>query len=137
MNSVVLVLDAWASKGGGLWLGRGGETSCFLMAREGQRPRNLWPIVLYPTGKCEVVFQYLAVRPPFDDVQLRREFRDRLAKIPGVNLPDSKLELRPGFPVELLAEDASRKTFIAALNWFYEQANPSTERTDLPSDAAR
>jgi alkylated DNA nucleotide flippase Atl1 len=125
VNSVLLVLDAWVSMGGTLWLGRGGETSCFLMAREGQRPNNLWPMVLYPTGKCEVVFQYLAARSPFDDVQLRQEFRDRLNKIPGVNLPDSKLDLRPGFPMELLADEGSRNAFIDALNWFYEQANSS------------
>ena len=137
VNSVVLVLDAWAAMGGKLWLGRGGETSCFLMAREGQRPDNMWPIVLYPSGKCEVVFQHLATRPPFDDIQLRRELRDRLNKIPGADLPESKLELRPGFPLELLASEACRTIFIDALSWFYDQANSSAEWLDLPSDAAR
>lgn len=137
VNSVVLVLDAWTAMGGKLWLGRGGETSCFLMAREGQRPNNMWPIVLYPSGKCEVVFQHLATRPPFDDIQLRRELRDRLNKIPGADLPESKLELRPGFPLELLAGDASRTIFVDVLTWFYDQANSSTEWLDLPSDTAR
>jgi len=137
VNSVVLVLDAWTAMGGKLWLGRGGETSCFLMAREGQRPNNMWPIVLYPSGKCEVVFQRLAIRSPFDDIQLRRELRDRLNKIPGADLPESKLELRPGFPLELLASEASRTIFVDVLTWFYDQANSSTEWLDLPSDAAR
>jgi hypothetical protein len=101
------------------------------MARES--PHNLWPVVLYPSGKCEVVFQYMAARPPFDDVELRRELRDRLNKIPGVDLPEAKLELRPGFPLELLTDEASRDVFTEALTWFYERANASTE----PLDTAR
>jgi alkylated DNA nucleotide flippase Atl1 len=127
VNAVMLVLDAWISHGGALWLGRGGETSCFLMAREGRHPGNLWPVVLYPTGKCEVVFQYMAVRPPFDDAGLRREFRERLSKIPGVDLPEAKLELRPGFPLEMLANEEARSLFTDALTWFYNQAKPPTE----------
>jgi hypothetical protein len=53
----------------------------------------MWPrseILLYPTGKCEVVFQHMAIRKPFDDVQLRQEFRERLNKVPSVNLPAAK-----------------------------------------------
>jgi alkylated DNA nucleotide flippase Atl1 len=126
VNAIVLVIDAWAELGGTLWIGRGNEKSCYLMARE-TPPGALWPVAFYPTGKCEVVFQYLAVRPPFDDIELRREFRNRLNKIPGVDLPEAKLELRPGFPVELLADAASRKTFIDALTWFFHRANPTTE----------
>jgi hypothetical protein len=123
VNAVMLVLSAWISHGGTLWLGRGGETSCFLMAREGQHPRSLWPVVFYPTGKCEVVFQYMAVRPPFDDAELRREFRERLNKIPGVDLPEAKLELRPGFSLEILAGEEPRTLFLDAISWFYNQSN--------------
>ena len=129
VNAIVLIIDAWARLGGTLWIGRGSERSCYLMAREtpSTPPRALWPVVFYPTGKCEVVFQYMAVRPPFDDVELRREFLNRLNKIPGVDLPEAKLELRPGFPLELLTDAASREVFIDALTWFFHQANPSAE----------
>jgi len=124
VNAVIHVIDAWISIGGTLWLGRGNETSCSLMAREGSN--NLWPVVLYPSGKCELVFQYMAVRLPFDDIELRREFRDRLNKIPGVDLPEAKLELRPGFPMEVLADDEARTLFIDALTWFYNEGNSSS-----------
>lgn len=67
------------------------------------------------------------MRPPFDDIQLRQEFRERLNKIPGADLPEAKLELRPGFPLELLNDQAARDQFIDALAWFYNQANPSAE----------
>jgi alkylated DNA nucleotide flippase Atl1 len=127
VSAVARVLDAWSVLGGTLWLGRGSETSCFLMAREGRRPHNLWPVVLYPTGKCEVVFQHMAIRKPFDDVQLRQEFRERLNTIPGVDLPAAKLELRPSFPLNLLTDAEALATFIGALSWFYKQATAYTD----------
>lgn len=120
VNAVVLIIDAWAALGGMLWIGRGNERSCYLMARDGNKP--LSPVVFYPTGKCEVVFQYMATRRPFDDVELRREFRNRLNKIPGIDLPEAKLELRPGFQLELLTDSASRETFMDTLTWFLHRA---------------
>lgn len=137
VNAVVHILDAWAAEGGALWLGRGSETSCFLMARQGpRRLDNLWPVVMYPTGKCEVVFQYLAARTPFDDVQLRVEFLERLNKIPGADLPTAKIALRPGFPLELLTNPEARSLFIDALDWFYQQANASADWAQPTFDAA-
>jgi len=50
------------------------------------------------------------------------ELRDRLNKIPGVDLPTSKFELRPGFPLAILADPAALAVFVEALTWFYEQA---------------
>jgi alkylated DNA nucleotide flippase Atl1 len=124
VDAVGIVAEAWITMGGWVWWGRGSETSCFLVAREGpRRSDSIWPVVLYPTGKCEVVFQYLASRPPFDDIQLRQELRERLNKIPGVDLPAAKLELRPGFPVEILADEQARDVFIDTLAWFYQEAN--------------
>jgi alkylated DNA nucleotide flippase Atl1 len=129
VKAVVLIINAWTRLGGTLWIGRGAERSCYLVARETPPgPRGaLWPVTLYPTGKCEAVFQHMAVRSPFDDVELRREFLNRLNKIPGVDLPEAKLELRPGFPLELLTDAASREVFIDALTWFFYQANPAAE----------
>lgn len=124
VNAIVLVIDTWADLGGTLWIGRGNERSCYLMAHVDGK--GLWPVVFYPTGKCEVVFQYMAVRPPFDDVELRRELLSHLNKIAGVDLPEAKLELRPGFPMELLTDAASREVFIDALTWFFHQGKPSS-----------
>ena len=124
IEGIDTVVTAWTDMGGGIWWGRGSETSCFLVARkDDHRLGNIWPVVLYPSGKCEVVFQHMSIRPPFDDVQLREEFRQRLNKIPGVDLPSSKLELRPGFPLSVLSDEEARSLFLDALGWFYLQAN--------------
>lgn len=128
VNGVVAAIESWDAVGGFVLLGAGGETSCFLMARDkDHRLGSIWPVTLYPSGKCEIVFQHMSRRPPFDDIQLRMEFRERLNKIPRVDLPVAKIELRPGFPLSVLAEHSALTVFIETLNWFYEQATAQTQ----------
>jgi alkylated DNA nucleotide flippase Atl1 len=123
VHGVLALLDAWTAMGGRVQYGTAGETSCFLMARTSDHPSgSIWPAALYPSGKCEVVFQHLANRPPFDDLELREEFRQRLNQVPGVDLPAAKIELRPGFDLAVLAEAAGRESLITELSWFLKQA---------------
>jgi alkylated DNA nucleotide flippase Atl1 len=123
VHGVLAVLDAWTAMGGRLEYGTAAETSCFLMARTSDHPSgSIWPAALYPTGKFEVVFQHLANRPPFDDLELREEFRRRLNQVPGVDLPAAKIELRPGFDLAVLAETTGREPLVAELLWFLKQA---------------
>ncbi|MFY1693381.1 hypothetical protein [Plantactinospora sp. WMMB782] len=68
------------------------------------------------------MFQHLSIRTPFDDVALREEFRQRLNKVPGVEIAAAKLALRPGFPLKVLVDPDTRNTLIEQLGWFYEQA---------------
>ena len=122
LKAVLTVLDRWTAMGGILSYGLGGQTSCFLMVRDRWHPEgSIWPVALYPLRSCEVVFQHLANRPPFDDIQLREEFRKRLNQISGVDLPTSKIELRPSFPLAALADTATLELFMEALGWFYER----------------
>ena len=121
--------------GGTLLYGQGGQTSCFLMARDKTHPLgNIWPVALYPLRSCEVVFQHLAARSPFDDIQMREELRVRLNKIPGVDLPASKIELRPSFPLTVLADPAARELFVNVLGWFNREA---TSLESGPDDSRR
>ena len=123
VKGVLSVLDSWSAMGGMLLYGQGSQTSCFLIARDKTHPDgSIWPVALYPLRSCEVVFQHLARRPPFDDVQMREELRERLNKIPGVDLPASKIELRPAFPLTVFADPAAFELFIEVLGWFHQQA---------------
>ena len=115
------VLDAWVHLGGALQYGSSDETSCFVLPEAGTR--HAWPFTIYPSGRVEVVFQHMASRPPFDDVEIRHQFRRRLELIPGVDLPASKIELRPSFPLSLLRNEDARGRVIAALAWFLAQVN--------------
>jgi alkylated DNA nucleotide flippase Atl1 len=122
-HATLVVLDAWATMGGTLSYGRGRETSCFLMARGWTHESGgIWPATIYPSGKFEVVFQHLSVRPPFDDVALREELRQRLNQVPGVNIAAARIALRPGFPLSVLVAQDARETLLQHLAWFHDRA---------------
>ncbi|WP_174535870.1 GmrSD restriction endonuclease domain-containing protein [Micromonospora chalcea] len=124
----VAVLEAWAGMGGTLLYGSGGETSCFLMARgKDHQLGNIWPATIYPSGKFEIVFQHLSTRIPFDDITLREQFRQRLNELAGVKIAVAKLALRPGFPLDVLADVKTREALIGHLRWFYDQATTNEE----------
>lgn len=122
-TATLVVLEAWTSIGGTLLYGTGEETSCFLMARGKEHELgNIWPAAIYPSGKFEVVFQHLSVRPPFDDVTLREELRKRLNQLPGVDIAAAKIALRPGFPLTVLTDADARDALLDHLRWFYDRA---------------
>ena len=62
-------------------------------------------------------------RKPFDDPGLREELRQRLSKVPGITLPEAKLELRPGFKLSVPFEPTAREVFLEHLAWFFHRAN--------------
>ncbi len=118
-KAVLSVLTAWRDMGGVLAYGSADETAVFLMVDEREaRHGGVWPAAIYPSGKFEVVFQWMQYRPPFDDVALREELRQRLNAVPGVDLPAVKLAMRPGFEVALLVDEQSQERLLEALAWF-------------------
>ncbi|MEE1810473.1 GmrSD restriction endonuclease domain-containing protein [Streptomyces sp. BE133] len=122
-SAVREALDFWRHQGGYLTYGRYEETSCFPMLDAGtsSRPHVMWPLCLYPvSGTVEVVFQYLKDRSPFDDTEQRRELMQRLNKIDGIELPESKLGLRPSFPLRVFAEHGEE--ICKTLDWFVHTA---------------
>ena len=113
------LLDRWTEIGGTLDFGFGTETSCFLTSENGNGSRpEIWPLTIYPSGRSEVVFQHLARRAPFDDPALREELRQRLNGIGGIDLPAVKIELRPSFPLHILATPDTQNALADQLAWF-------------------
>ncbi len=119
VHGTLELLNWWVAQGGAILYGSAEETSCFLMARDSEHVLgSIWPFALYPNGKAEVVFQHLAHRQPFDDIAMRKEFMRRLNETPGVALPDAKINLRPGFALEILSDSLALKSVQEALSWF-------------------
>jgi alkylated DNA nucleotide flippase Atl1 len=120
VEAVKRLLEFWVRLGGMLDFGTARQTSCFLLLQGPTGPGGYrwWPFTLYPDGACEVVFQHLLRRPPFDDEGLREEFRQLCNQAPGVNLPRAKLQLRPSFPLSSLTDDTARERVFDALEWF-------------------
>jgi alkylated DNA nucleotide flippase Atl1 len=121
-HGVITLLGVWTQLGGSLGYGQGSETSCFLLP---PLPDNAvsdpWPLTVYPSGRCEVVFQHMLTRPPYDDAALREELRGRLNAVGGIDLPAGKLEMRPGFPLSVLASEPRLLEILRALCEFIDR----------------
>lgn len=123
VHGVLAILNGWTAIGGFIEFGTAAETSAFVLTENARRPgESIWPIVIYPTGRVEVVFQHLATRPPFDEPALREALRTRLNDIDSVDIPASKLDLRPGFDLDVLAVESNRESLARTLVWFFDQA---------------
>lgn len=120
IHGVIEVLRAWRALGGYVTFGTSNDIGAFLHVREPGAASHIWPLVIYSYGSVEVVFQWLASRPPFDDVRMRDELRNRLNRARGVAIEDSKLKVRPTFSVDVLADVNDRQRVVDALEWFME-----------------
>jgi alkylated DNA nucleotide flippase Atl1 len=138
VHGVLALLDGWTKLGGRLEFGEAGEVSCYLMATDAVKiSEKVWPFTIYPSGKVEVVFQYLLYRPPFDNWELRDDFRRRLNEVLGVDLPVAKVSMRPGFHVDVTIAESAREPLLRQLDWFRRRAAGLTDDTaeglaDLP-----
>ncbi|GLY74092.1 DUF262 domain-containing protein [Actinoallomurus iriomotensis] len=117
-GGVARLLDHWHATGGEFQYGTATNARCSPILRRG---RGVIKMLNIYADVAEVPFAFLKGRPPFDDPALREELRRRLNTAPGVDLPASKLELYPSFPVTLLANEAVWDVVIAALDWFANQ----------------
>jgi alkylated DNA nucleotide flippase Atl1 len=121
------LLDAWREAGGHIRYGAADETTAF-PTLTGPGNAHIWPLAIYPRyGSVEVVFEHLARRSPFDDPSLRRELLDRLNKAYDINLPATKLSLRPSFPITVFRQPQGADGVVAAMRWFIDTctANPT------------
>jgi hypothetical protein len=120
-HGVLTLMRSWIQLGGELDYGWGESTSCvFLVPERIAGARRVRPIAIYPDLSVEVGFQHLVVRPPFDDIAVREEFRERLNRAPGVEISASRLNSRPPIPIEVLGNEVARQEMDDALAWFFE-----------------
>jgi len=70
------------------------------------------------TTLIELQFQYM--KEPFDTLEYRKKIQSALSKIPGVNIPDERIDKRPSFPVDYLVKDENYKLFIDVIKAYYE-----------------
>jgi hypothetical protein len=80
-----------------------------------------WPFALRTDGKVEIIFQYLKAKTPFDDLSLREELLDRINKIPGVSIPENRINGRPTFPLIVLKDKRALETFYNTIKWIIKQ----------------
>jgi alkylated DNA nucleotide flippase Atl1 len=127
VHGMLELIRYWRSIGGELGFGQQAETSCFFMAGRGQRHQGgggIWPFTVYPkAGTVEVVFQYLKTRAPFDRLELRQELRSRLNRVPGIEISEDRLHLRPSFRVSVLESAENQDSVADILRFFMDEVN--------------
>lgn len=116
------ILEWSRERGLRLAFGRGAKDAAFYPTRDVPSGSSFWPIGVFPSGPVEVAFQWMALRTPFDQEAMRRDFQQRLNAIPGVAIPDEKTTKRPSFPLGLLADERAMRSFLEALAWAFDQA---------------
>lgn len=126
------LLVGWNRLGGWLSFGTADETTCFpILDLPG---RQIWPIAIYPrSGTVEVVFQHMARRPPFDEQALRLELLHRLNKIDGISLPETKVSMRPSFPITVLGTETSVQAMTDVLEWFVATCSAESDERETVS----
>ena len=62
---------------------------------------HYWLLAVYDRT-VEIVFQWLALRPVTDSIDVRQAIAERLNAIDGIEIAPHQLDRRPSFPIELL-----------------------------------
>jgi len=114
------IFDWAARRGLRFWFGSGRRDGSF-QAGVQDGAHYLWPFRVYTYGSVEINFQFMARRPPFDDLAQREELRRRLNEIEGVELT-AQDDLRPNIPLAMFVAPEALSRLLKALEWAFEQA---------------
>lgn len=87
-----------------------------------------WPFGVYPggSGTVEVPFQWMKIRPPFDDTSVREQMRTMLNHLPGIEIPVARLGLRPRFSLDVLGDPGAVEGLMEIMSWFVTTATDAT-----------
>ena len=109
---------AWAKKSvPRIWWGKGNKDGSFYPMLDYKGEKHFVTSV-WTYGRAEMPFQWMLTRKPFDEETKRLELRDRLNKIPGVEIPAEGITRRPTIPLAVLTDDAALKGFLGVLDWY-------------------
>ncbi len=109
---------AWAKKSvPRIWWGKGSKDGSFFPMFD-HKDETHWVVSVWTQGRVEIPFQWMLARKPFGDEAKRLELRNRLNKIPGVEIPADAITRRPTITLAQLTDDATLKAFLGVLDWY-------------------
>jgi hypothetical protein len=100
--------------------GRGAKDGSFFPMLDWKGNKNS-VISVWTYGRLEVQFQWMKERAPFDSEGKRQELRERLNRIPGVEIPADAITLRPRILLSTLTSKAALTQFLEVLDWFLQE----------------
>lgn len=119
----------WASRQGLSLRYGSGATVAMMRFGISDDKLDIWPFSLWPNGSVEIEMREMVTRPwpPFDQIAKRQELRERLERIPGVSIPEGRLDKYPTFPTSALADHQSLSLFIEAMDWVFAQVREAAQ----------
>jgi hypothetical protein len=69
------------------------------------------------TGVVENCFEYLVSKSPFAVEELRHDWREKLNRIPGVDIGSERISGRPTIPLRLLTDETAFSAFRDVYDW--------------------
>lgn len=105
-----------------LWYGQGKKTGSIIPVIDRKEYSNQL-FAIYTYGRIEIYFQYLKMKPPYDEDKKRRELLDKFNSIEGIQLPKNKLDKRPSFEIKELNTNEKMKSFIEVIYEIINQIN--------------
>jgi hypothetical protein len=109
---------AWAKKSAPrIWWGKGNKDGSFYPMLDWKGEKHFVTSV-WTYGRLEIPFQWMLTRKPFEEEAKRLELRDRLNRIPGVEIPADAISRRPTIPLAVLTDDIALKVFLGVLDWY-------------------
>jgi hypothetical protein len=114
-------LLTWANTTGlRIWWGQGKKHGSFFPMFD-YAMNTYWTFAVWTYSGVELQFQHMQGRPPFGEIDKRREMLVRLNKIPGINLSDSVLTRRPSVPFAVLEKQENLEGFLRVWEWYLDE----------------
>lgn len=114
------ILERSKDKFSRIWLGEGKYEGSFVPVLE-HNGISYYLIAVRTSGKVEIQFQWMKIKPPYDNESKRIELLDKLNQIPGVSIPIESITRRPNIPLSVLKEPAILKQFLDVLDWAVQE----------------
>jgi hypothetical protein len=120
----------WArSRGLRIWFGRGKKDGTITPILDVKGTKQFF-FAAWTYGSVEVQFEIMQRRPPFENIEARRELQRRLNLVPSVAIGDDALARRPSIPLATLRAESALRIFLDAFDWELEEikrwAGPGT-----------
>jgi hypothetical protein len=120
-----------------LWYGRGKADGSIVPRLWVNGQRYLF-FSLYSSGGIELSPQWMKTMPGFEPDERRREYLERINRIPGVSVPMDAIARRPSFWISTLQSEEALQAFFSVIQWAISIAReaadtaPDTLGTDEP-----
>ena len=102
-----------------IWWGQGKNDGSFFPSYISTFGQHLL-FSVWTYGSIELQFQHMG-RPPFSEAEKRNELAERLNAIEGVSIPETALNRRPSFKLDILTRSDNLEKFLAAFDWMLSE----------------